>query len=209
MHLGSSREGYSEAVNLNRISLYLLGSRLKCVFDGGESLTRVVAITTTCIVLLAFFVAAAGAAQQHQPTVRDVVKASIDSLVLIVVSDEHGKPSAEGSGFIASPDGKIVTNHHVIADAHSAIAKLNNGAFFTVDGIVFDDPDYDIAVIKVTGKNLPYLTLTGTDNMSVGDHVVAIGSPLGLENTEGYLLTEAAGVSAFCLRRCRVCPALR
>jgi len=143
---------------------------------------RVVAITTFISLLIVFLVARA-AAQEHQLTVSDVVKASINSVVLIVVSDESGRPSAEGSGFIASPDGKIVTNHHVIAGAHSAIAKLNNGAFFEVAGVLADDPEHDIAVVKVTGKNLPYISLAGADSVSVGDHVVAIGSPLGLENT--------------------------
>ncbi len=90
---------------------------------------------------------------------------------------------AEGSGFIASSDGKIVTNHHVIAGAHSAAVKLNNGAFFPVEGIIADDPDHDVAVIKVSGKNLPVLLLADSDALSAGDHVVAIGSPLGLENS--------------------------
>jgi len=52
---------------------------------------------------------------------------TVDSVVLVVVNDDTGKPVSEGSGFIASSDGKIVTNHHVIAGAHSAVVKLNNG----------------------------------------------------------------------------------
>jgi S1-C subfamily serine protease len=121
--------------------------------------------------------------QQPQRNVTEVVKATVDSVVLIVVSDEGGKPVAEGSGFIASSDGKIVTNHHVIAGAHSAAVKLNNGAFFPVEGIIADDPDHDVAIIKVSGKNLPVLLLADSDALSAGDHVVAIGSPLGLENS--------------------------
>src|ERR1700732_699332 len=71
---------------------------------------------------------------QSQRNVSEVVKATVDAVVLIVVNDDNGKPIAEGSGFITSSDGKIVTNHHVIAGARSAIVKLNNGAFFAVDG---------------------------------------------------------------------------
>lgn len=115
-------------------------------------------------------------------TVSDLVKNTVDAVVLIVVSDDTGKAFAEGSGFIISSDGKIITNHHVIANAHSAIAKLNNGSFFVVDGVLADDPDNDIAILKVNGKNLPCLTLSQA-KPSVGDHVVAIGSPLGLDNT--------------------------
>ena len=119
----------------------------------------------------------------QQRTVTDVVKGTVDAVVLIVVSDEAGKPVAEGSGFIASSDGKIVTNHHVIAGAHSAIVKLNTGAFFPVDGVLADDPIRDIAILKVSGKNLPVLQLADSDSLSAGDHVVAIGSPLGLQNS--------------------------
>jgi hypothetical protein len=136
-----------------------------------------------CIPVLALFFALSGQAQQPQRSVSELVKSSVDAVVLIVVSDETGKPTAEASGFIITTDGKIVTNHHVISGARSAIVKLNNGAFFTVDGVLADDPEHDIAIIKVTGKNLPFLTLEDSDGLSVGDHVLAIGSPLGLENS--------------------------
>ena len=121
--------------------------------------------------------------QQPQRGVSDLVKSTVDSVVLIVVSDAGGKPIAEGSGFIASSDGKIVTNHHVVAHGRSAIVKLNNGAFFAVDGVLADDAEHDLAIIKVSGKNLPVLPLADSDKLSVGDHVVAIGSPLGMQNS--------------------------
>jgi len=112
-----------------------------------------------------------------------LVKSSIDAVVLIVVNDASGKLVLEGSGFLVSSDGRIVTNHHVIASASSASVKLNNGAFFPVEGIIADDPEHDLALIKVPGKNLPYLSLEDSDSLSVGQHVLAIGSPLGLENS--------------------------
>ncbi len=88
-----------------------------------------------------------------------------------------------GSGFLVSADGEIVTNHHVIKEAHSAVVKLWNGAFFPVAGVLATDTDGDLAIIKVNGKNLPFLALGDMDKLHVGDHVVAIGSPLGLEGT--------------------------
>jgi len=112
-----------------------------------------------------------------------LVKSSIDSVVLIVVNDAEGKPVLEGSGFLVSSDGRIVTNHHVIRDASSAVVKLNNGSFFPVEGIISDDPEHDLALIKVQGKNLPYLSLEDSESLSVGQRVLAIGSPLGLENS--------------------------
>jgi Trypsin-like peptidase domain len=137
-----------------------------------------IGVMATCLVVVC-----SCRAQVQQHTVSEVVKGTVDAVVLIVVSDDAGKPLAEGSGFIASSDGKIVTNHHVIAGAHSAIVKLNNGAFFPVEGVLADDPVRDIAVLKVAGKNLPVLFLADSDALSAGDHVVAIGSPLGLENS--------------------------
>ena len=118
-----------------------------------------------------------------QTEVSDVVKKSSDSVVLIVISDSAGQETALGSGFIVSADGEIVTNYHVIKEAHSAIAKLSNGAFFPVSGVLTSDADKDLAVIKVNGKNLPFLAIGEIDKLHVGDHVVAIGSPLGLEGT--------------------------
>ncbi len=138
---------------------------------------------TSCLALLITLAASPARGQQSPSSMSDLVKSTVDAVVLIVVNDENGKPMAEGSGFIISPDGKIVTNHHVVGGARSATVKLNNGALFRVEGIIADDPDHDLAVIKVSGKNLPTLTFANSDKVSVGDHVVAIGSPLGLENS--------------------------
>lgn len=118
-----------------------------------------------------------------QDTVADVVKRSSDAVVLIVISDSAGQETALGSGFLVSADGEIVTNYHVIKEAHSAIVKLSNGAFFPVSGVLASDTDKDLAIIKVNGKNLPFLTLGDIDKLHTGDRVVAIGSPLGLEGT--------------------------
>jgi hypothetical protein len=118
-----------------------------------------------------------------QETVADVVKRSSDAVVLIVISDTTGKETARGSGFLVTADGEIVTNNHVIKDAHSAVVRLSNGAFFPVSGVLASDADKDLAIIKVEGKNLPFLTVGDIDKLHIGDHVVAIGSPLGLEGT--------------------------
>jgi hypothetical protein len=118
-----------------------------------------------------------------QESVADVVKRSGDAVVLIVISNSSGQETTLGSGFLVSADGEIVTNYHVIKEAHSAIVKLSNGAFFPVSGVLASEADKDLAVIKVNGKNLPFLSLGDIDKLQVGDHVVAIGSPLGLEGT--------------------------
>ena len=119
----------------------------------------------------------------EQPDLVQVIKQCVDSVVLIEVRDTSDKVMRTGSGFVASPDGRIVTNYHVIKDAPSAYIKLNNGAFFKVDGLVASDADADVAIIKVAGNNLPVLVFGDSDKASVGETVIAIGSPLGLANS--------------------------
>jgi hypothetical protein len=102
--------------------------------------------------------------------------------VQIVVSDDTGGQSL-GSGFLVSEDGKIVTNFHVIEGASSAVAKLAEGSTLPVAGILAQDANEDLVVLKIDGTKLRFLTLASTFDLQVGDHVVAIGSPLGLEGT--------------------------
>jgi len=125
----------------------------------------------------------ASAQTQKELSVVDIVKRSSDAVVQIVTSDSLGKEVALGSGFIVSADGRVVTNYHVIKGAHNAVVQLSNGAFFSVDCVLAEDAERDLAVLKVSGKGLPFLTLGDGHQTQVGEHVVAIGSPLGLQNT--------------------------
>jgi len=136
-----------------------------------------------CAAILSLFLALQQAPCQSPLSVADVVKRSSDAVVQVVASDASGKDTALGSGFLISSDGKIVTNYHVIKGAHSALVKLANGAFFPVEGILAVDIDRDLVILKVPGKNLPFLPIGNSTDLHVGDHVVAIGSPLGLEGT--------------------------
>ncbi|MGB2628749.1 MAG: trypsin-like peptidase domain-containing protein [Candidatus Acidiferrum sp.] len=113
----------------------------------------------------------------------EIVKNSVDAVVLIVTSDASGTEIGQGSGFIISVDGKIITNYHVIKGVKSAVIKLSNGAFFPMETVLGSDPNRDLAVIKVAGRNLPTLSLADSGKAAVGEHVIAIGSPLGLQNT--------------------------
>ncbi len=124
-----------------------------------------------------------GTNSSEQQELSDVIQKCQSSVVLIEVRDKSDKVIKSGSGFIASPDGKIVTNYHVIKGAYSAFVKLNSGAFFKVEGLVASDEDTDIAIVKVGSKSLPALEFGDSDKALVGQSVIAIGSPLGLENT--------------------------
>lgn len=112
-----------------------------------------------------------------------IAKAAKGSIVSIVMSDKEGKPISQGSGFFVSKDGLIVTNYHVIAEGNSAVAKLPDGAFYVVDGVLKFDKARDVAVIKAHGQNFQTLALGNSDRVQVGEEVVAIGNPLSLDST--------------------------
>jgi V8-like Glu-specific endopeptidase len=105
------------------------------------------------------------------------------SIVSIVMSGKDGHPIAQGSGFLVSKDGRVVTNYHVIKTGTSALVKLPNGRFFAVDGVLASDKDRDVAIIKAHGNDFRTLTLGDSDRLQVGEEVVAIGNPLSLEST--------------------------
>jgi hypothetical protein len=125
-------------------------------------------------------------AAQSAPPRKDIpaiAEAANGVVVSIITSDKDGKPVAQGTGFLVSKDGRIVTNYHVIKGASSAIVKLPDGAFYDVDGVVAFDKARDLAVIKAHGQNFRVVTLGNSDRVQVGEEIVAIGSPLSLEST--------------------------
>ena len=88
-----------------------------------------------------------------------------------------------GSGVIISPDGYIVTNHHVIDKATELSVTLNNNATYTAS-IIGSDPLTDIALIKIdTEESLPYLSFGDSDMAKVGEWVLAVGNPFNLTST--------------------------
>ncbi len=89
---------------------------------------------------------------------------------------------ASGSGVIISGDGYIVTNNHVIAKADEIDVTLSNKKTYKAK-VVGSDPSYDLAVLKIEAAGLPYLVYGNSDNVQVGQWVLAIGYPLNLETT--------------------------
>ena len=87
-----------------------------------------------------------------------------------------------GSGFIISPDGVILTNAHVVAEASVVTVKLTDKREYKAKVVGFDRAS-DVAVLKIDAKDLPTVRLPATDEVKVGEWVVAIGSPYGFENT--------------------------
>ncbi|NSL87823.1 trypsin-like peptidase domain-containing protein [Chitinophaga solisilvae] len=90
---------------------------------------------------------------------------------------------ASGSGVLISDDGYIVTNNHVIADADEINVSLSNDNKTFKAKLVGTDPSTDLAVIKITGKGFPYLLYGNSDNVEIGQWVLAVGYPLNLDAT--------------------------
>lgn len=97
--------------------------------------------------------------------------------------DSHSQPFAgQASGVIVNPNGYILTNSHVVHGMDQITIQLNEGREFPVK-VLGDDPNSDLALIKIDAQNLPYLTLGNSDDLDVGQWVAAIGNPFGLQAT--------------------------
>jgi serine protease Do len=102
------------------------------------------------------------------------------------------KTQSLGSGFIVSADGYVMTNAHVVSDADEVIVKLTDKREFKAK-IIGSDRRADVALLKIEAANLPKVTLGDPSQLKVGEWVVAIGSPFGLENTVTAGIVSAKG----------------
>lgn len=100
----------------------------------------------------------------------------------------------QGSGFIVSPDGIILTNAHVVKGAKEVTVKLTDRREFRAK-VLGADPKTDVAVLRIDAKNLPVVQLGKVADLRVGEWVLAIGSPFGFENTVTAGVVSAKGRS--------------
>jgi putative serine protease PepD len=125
----------------------------------------------------------AGSTARPSGSIADIAARSLPSVVTIKITGDDS--SGTGSGFVLRKDGYILTNNHVV-DAATATGKIT--VVFS-DGksadakIIGRDESYDLAVIKVDRNNLPALALGTSSTVVVGDPVIAVGAPLGLDST--------------------------
>jgi len=97
-----------------------------------------------------------------------------------------------GSGFIVSPDGVILTNAHVVRDANEVTVKLQDRREYKAK-VLGSDPKTDVAVLKIDAKNLPVVPIGNSKSLAVGEWVLAIGSPYGLDSTVTAGVVSAKG----------------
>jgi len=97
-----------------------------------------------------------------------------------------------GSGVIITSDGYIITNNHVIENAEKITVKLNDNREFEAK-VVGTDPSTDIALLKVKGENLPYIKYGDSDQLRLGEWVLAVGNPFNLTSTVTAGIVSAKG----------------
>ncbi|WP_435204381.1 S1C family serine protease [Micromonospora sp. bgisy143] len=120
-------------------------------------------------------------AQRKPESLAGVAERVLPSVVTIRVSSLGG--TSEGSGFIASADGHVITNDHVVAGSNGKASVVFNDGSSAAATVVGQDPESDIAVIKVNRTGLRPVEFGDSDALAVGDPVLAMGSPLSLANT--------------------------
>ena len=111
-------------------------------------------------------------------------------------------------GFLISSNGLLVTNFHVIEDAHFASILLASNTTFFVEGVAATDQDNDLALLKINGTELPFLLLDKGDPPKVGTRVYAIGNPQGLTNTFSEGLVSAIRADEDQVRRIQTTAAI-
>lgn len=132
-------------------------------------------------------------------SVAGIAKRVLPSVVSIEAKDADG--GSTGSGFVISADGYILTNNHVIASAvtsnGSITVRMQDGSSYRAT-VIGRDSSYDLAVLRISNKNLVALQFGDSDKVAVGDAVLAIGSPLGLTGTvtSGIISAKDRAVTA-------------
>ncbi|GHJ17723.1 hypothetical protein TPA0908_57180 [Micromonospora sp. AKA38] len=169
-----TRPGLRQVVLISLITALLagsLGSALTYAFLGGGAVPTLGAQAGQAPAL----------AQRKPESLAGVAERVLPSVVTIRVASLGG--TSEGSGFVVSTDGHIVTNDHVVADGPGKATVVFNDGSTAAGTVVGQDPESDIAVIKVTRSGLTPVQFGDSDALAVGDPVLAMGSPLSLANT--------------------------
>lgn len=135
------------------------------------------------IIMTIFLLFVTASATYAEMTTSQIAKKYSSSVVTIIALDENDQPLSLGSGFFINENGDIATNYHVLEGSSKAIIKTMDGGKGTILKIIKVDPEIDLLVAKTTLKNTRPLPLGDSDIITVGEDIVAIGNPAGLEGS--------------------------
>jgi S1-C subfamily serine protease len=122
-----------------------------------------------------------------------VVETVSPAVISVFGQDASGSGGA-GSGFIVTPDGYAITNSHVVEDRAKLTAETADGDRLRAE-LIGDDPATDLALVRIASSGLPYAQLGDSEALRVGQLVIAMGSPLGLQSTVSTGVVSALGRS--------------
>ena len=115
---------------------------------------------------------------------KNMLENNAKAVAKLIVYNAKKEIISTASGVFISPDGKLVTNYHVINNAYSSIdAKLSSGAYYKVKDLIGVSKKHDLAILQFEAKEVPFIKIRKVDRIAIGDSVFTIGSPLGLEKS--------------------------
>src|SRR6476620_6093515 len=129
----------------------------------------------------------------YSQAVINVVETVSPAVISVTGRGPNGR-GGSGSGFIVTPDGYAITNSHVVDSRPNLEAETAEGDRLRVQ-LVGDDPATDLAIVRLAANGLPYAQLGDSDALRVGQLVIAMGSPLGLQSTISTGVVSALGRS--------------
>jgi len=142
---------------------------------------KIMAITRLLLIILSLFILKGMAYGEF--TISQIAKMYSPSVVTIVALDENEQPLSLGSGFFVNSSGDVATNHHVLEGSSKAILKTLKGETGHILEVIKNDPKLDLIVVKTTLKNTSRIPFGDSDTIIVGEEIIAIGNPAGLEGT--------------------------
>lgn len=136
-----------------------------------------------CMAIFVYSVAQAPDAKAQSDWVVKVSNQSLPSVVTIITYNGKGEQLGLGSGFIIAKDGLLVTNYHVIKAASTAKVRNRVIGNYSVYGVLAANRQMDYAVLRIRARNLPTVEMGDSSKMRLGEGIVAIGNPKGLDGT--------------------------
>lgn len=153
-------------------------TKLKNMLYPNAKLKHFLVVKLLIVCIAPYYAWSQAVAGEHDWTA--TVKRSMPAVVSIATFDERGAAMGTGSGFVAQADGVIVTNYHVIRGASSVQVITKQGEKYDVKGVVAFDIVQDYAIIRIPAVDLPTLPMGNSNDVVVGEPVIAIGDPLGI-----------------------------